>query len=86
MKTAINIYKNHGFRKLYLGFNSTALRESIGLGAYFGIYDLLIKNFKKDGNVSIAGSLLSGGLSGVGCWFSMYPIDYVKTLLQTDSL
>ncbi len=80
----MNIYQNYGLKKLYLGFNASALRESIGLGAYFGIYDYLIKNFKKDGNVSLLGSLLSGGLAGVGCWTSMYPIDYVKTLLQTD--
>ncbi len=32
------------------------------------------------------GSLLAGGLSGLSCWTVIYPIDYVKTLVQTDSL
>lgn len=53
---------------------------------YFGVYEKCIGFFKKDNNVSLAGSLLSGGLSGLACWISIYPIDYVKTLLQTDSL
>lgn len=58
----------------------------IGLSAYFGVYDQLIRYFKKDNKVSLAGSLLSGGLAGLACWSSIYPIDYVKTLIQTDSL
>ena len=58
----------------------------IGLALYFGVYEKCIGFFKKDGNVPLAASLLSGGLSGLACWISIYPIDYVKTLLQTDSL
>lgn len=58
----------------------------IGLSAYFGVYDQMIQYFKKDNKVSLAGSLLSGGLSGLACWSAIYPIDYVKTLIQTDSL
>lgn len=29
---------------------------------------------------------MSGGLAGVATWTIMYPVDYVKTLLQSDSL
>jgi solute carrier family 25 carnitine/acylcarnitine transporter 20/29 len=86
VKIAIKIYKDYGLKKLFLGLNSTALRESIGLGAYFGTYDFLIKYFTKNGNVSMTGSLLAGGFAGMGCWISMYPVDYIKTLIQTDSL
>lgn len=82
----MNIYKQYGLQKLYLGFNPTALRESIGLSAYFGTYDLFIRHFTDKNTVSLLGSLLSGGIAGIACWMSMYPIDYVKTLIQTDSL
>lgn len=84
MKTAINIYKQHGIRKLYLGFNSTILRESF-LGLYFGTYDFLVRYFKKDGVVSKTGSFLAGGLAGTATWFAMYPVDYVKTKMQSDN-
>ena len=30
-------------------------------------------------------SLLAGGFAGVCTWASMYPIDYAKTLIQSDS-
>lgn len=33
-----------------------------------------------------AASLLSGGLAGVATWASMYPVDYAKTRIQSDSL
>ena len=56
------------------------------MSAYFGAYEKLSGYFKKDGSVSLGGSLLSGGLAGLACWTTIYPIDYVKTLLQTDSL
>lgn len=32
------------------------------------------------------GSLLSGSIAGFGYWFFIYPIDYVKTVVQADSL
>jgi len=31
-------------------------------------------------------SLVGGALAGVAFWLFAYPFDYVKTLLQTDSL
>lgn len=31
-------------------------------------------------------SLISGGLAGIAVWASMYPVDYAKTRIQSDSL
>jgi len=58
----------------------------VGLGCYFGTYDALIRHFTHNGVVSLAGSLLAGGCAGIGFWIFIYPIDYVKTLVQADSL
>ncbi len=66
--------------------NSAILREALGLSLYFGVYDKLIGYFKNEGKVSLGGSLLVGGLAGLSTWATIYPIDYVKTLIQTDSL
>lgn len=83
---ARNIYKDHGLKKLYLGFNSTFLRESLGLGVYFGVYDILMLKARAKKYNDKMSSLLSGGISGVVTWSVMYPVDYVKTLIQSDSL
>jgi hypothetical protein len=29
--------------------------------------------------------LMAGGIGGIGYWCFNYPLDYVKSLLQTDS-
>lgn len=42
--------------------------------------------FRKDGEVSKVGSFLSGGLAGATTWTVMYPVDYIKTRIQSDSL
>jgi hypothetical protein len=44
---------------------------------------LLIKNPE---NPPLWASLLAGGISGVFTWTGAYPLDYLKTLIQTDSL
>jgi hypothetical protein len=36
--------------------------------------------------VSLTSALLAGGLAGVATWTVTYPLDYIKTLVQTDSL
>lgn len=37
-------------------------------------------------NVPLWSAMLSGGISGICTWGFTYPIDYIKTLIQTDSL
>lgn len=86
VEMARTILKEHGLRKLYMGFVPTIIRESVGLGFYFGVYDLVIKRFTKNGKVELAGSLVAGACAGIGFWAFIYPVDYVKTLLQGDSL
>jgi Mitochondrial carrier protein len=61
------------------------LRESF-LGVYFGSYDFWMSFFRKDGEVSKVASFFSGGFAGATTWFIMYPVDYVKTRIQSDSL
>ena len=83
---AKEILKMYGIRKLYTGFNSTVLRDSIGLGCYFGTYDYLIRYFTFEGQVNLLGSMCAGGVAGMAFWAFIYPVDYVKTILQSDSL
>ena len=41
------------------------------------------KNAKE---ISLGTALLAGGLAGSFTWTCTYPIDYIKTLIQTDSI
>lgn len=60
------------------------LRESF-IGVYFGTYDYSMKYWFQSKDMRER-SLLSGGLAGVFTWFLMYPVDFVKTLIQSDSI
>jgi hypothetical protein len=43
-------------------------------------------NKTNPGPVSLKSALLAGGIAGVAAWTFAYPIDYIKTLIQTDDL
>lgn len=86
VKMAMHIAKTYGLQKLYLGFLPTWMRESLCLATYFGVYDLLIRNFDKTAQSFLMYSLLCGGAAGVACWTIGYPASYIKLLLQTDDL
>ena len=51
------------------------------------MYDWLIDSFRdSDGRVNLWGSLGCGSISGLAFWSAIYPVDFIKTCLQGDSL
>ena len=88
------ILKTEGVRGLYFGGAVTALRDSIGYGFYFWSYELssrLLESQMKEREMSSSGQeaakvLLCGGLAGVVTWASVFPLDVVKTRVQTQVL
>lgn len=89
---AKKIHEASGIRGIFKGLAPTLLRESIGLGIYFSTYEALIsKELKRNKDIvraDIPGWKLCayGGLSGYALWTGIYPVDIVKSKLQTDSL
>lgn len=77
---------------MYFGGAVTALRDSIGYGFYFWSYELstriLERNLKEQGGMGqeAAKVLLCGGLAGVVTWASIFPLDVIKTRVQTQPL
>lgn len=82
----IKIYKKYGLKGLYLGFCPTLLREVIALGLFFTSYDWLMRFYSDDGhpaNAHIVTAFFAGGIAGGSSWLFTYPIDYIKTLIQS---
>ena len=83
------IWKHAGLRGLYYGGTITALRDSFGYGWYFWSYELtkrLLLSRQPDPFIppTAAEVLISGGIAGVVTWVSIYPLDVLKTRLQTQ--
>jgi len=85
---ASKIAKEGGIRGMYQGFSATMIRDVPATAVYFGLYEYLrnvLKGPKEDVNNLPAWKLLSaGGIAGMGYWVSTFPLDVVKSTIQTD--
>jgi len=88
------ILRSEGVRGLYFGGVVTALRDSIGYGFYFWSYELstrfMMSKMRERGSEASAEEaakvLLCGGVAGVVTWASIFPLDVIKTRVQTQIL
>ncbi|KAF4453749.1 hypothetical protein F53441_3642 [Fusarium austroafricanum] len=89
---AKQIWKTEGIRGLYFGGVVTAIRDGVGYGFYFWSYELstrwLAAKYGEETSLQheVAKVLLCGGLAGVATWASIFPLDVVKTRVQTQIL
>ena len=72
-----------GFRGLTTGFGITALRNGLGVGMMFWGYENTRAQFP---NSPLVGSFIGGIAAGALVWGPVYPIDHIKTRIQTDGL
>ena len=89
--TARAVIKQRGFRGLYLGGTITSIRDSFGYAWYFWTYELskrLLLSRQADPFAEPGASdvLIAGGIAGVVTWASVFPLDVIKTRLQTQTL
>lgn len=84
-----NIIRNYGVTGLYKGGIPTLWRESIALGIYFSMYDILtrkmLKPYQTREDLTMLNIACAGGLAGITLWFATFPIDMIKTKIQTDN-
>lgn len=86
------ILRTEGVRGLYFGGVVTALRDSIGYGFYFWSYELstklMMSKMKERDSKSLEAAkvLLCGGVAGIATWASIFPLDVIKTRVQTQVL
>ncbi|KAJ1799279.1 Mitochondrial carrier protein ymc2 [Coemansia sp. RSA 2399] len=83
------IYGSAGIGGIYKGQVPTIIREFNGYGMYFLAYEALVQ--REVAKTGMARSELSSGLvclygaaAGFAMWLTSYPIDVVKSKLQTD--
>ena len=87
---ARRIYQERGLRGFYLGGAVTALRDSIGYGFYFWSYELTtslwpVSEQAGSSSIRLEGpkTLLCGGFAGIATWATVFPLDVIKTRIQT---
>lgn len=84
-----HLLKTEGFTGLYKGILPTVAREALGVGFWFGAYELvcrqLIKATHKQSKDDLGPSsiILAGGMAGIAYNVTSYPIDVVKSFIQT---
>jgi solute carrier family 25 carnitine/acylcarnitine transporter 20/29 len=84
------IKNQYGWTGAFKGYVPTLMRESIAMGCYFWTYELVLRQLKepwqKKKDVAIWKFLLSGGCAGLMLWWPVYPIDVLKSKIQSDAL
>ncbi|KAH8724516.1 solute carrier family 25 protein [Phaeosphaeriaceae sp. PMI808] len=86
---AKDIWKQNGVRGLYYGGGITSIRDAVGYGFYFWSYEWTKRTWvspddtDRDTAIKV---LLCGGLAGIVTWASIFPLDVIKTRVQTQVL
>lgn len=81
-----DVIKTEGLRGFYRGYLSVLSREATAMGVYFGSYEFFKRKARReDGTIPVGLMLLSGGTAGILTWVCNYPIDVIKTQLQSST-
>ncbi|KAF8326646.1 mitochondrial carrier [Cantharellus anzutake] len=83
------ISQSHGISGLYKGQVPTFAREALGYGAYFCTYEMLVQRYMRVHQVPREAlpshlAIAYGATAGYALWATIYPIDVIKTRIQTD--
>ena len=90
MDVVRQLYKEGGIRSVFRGSAMTLARDGPGSAAYFASYEYVkrwLTPRDKDGNLSgelsLTAILCAGGAAGVAMWIPVFPIDTIKSRLQS---
>ncbi|KAG8528152.1 uncharacterized protein KY384_007068 [Bacidia gigantensis] len=84
------LYKEGGVRSVFRGSFMTLARDGPGSAAYFTTYEYVRRvlspkdeNGKATGELRLSAVLAAGGTAGVAMWIPVFPIDTIKSRLQS---
>ncbi|KAK9371301.1 mitochondrial carrier domain-containing protein [Lipomyces kononenkoae] len=79
------LYREGGIRSLMRGSLATVCRDGPGSAIYFATYEYLKRELTPAGqSMSLGAISFAGGMSGVAMWIAVFPIDTIKSQLQTS--
>ncbi|KAE8230348.1 hypothetical protein CF326_g4652 [Tilletia indica] len=78
---------------IFRGMVPTLLREGVGTGTYFLVYESLVQWYlarfgpgTTRADLPTLNAMAFGATAGVSLWLSAYPFDVIKSRLQTDAI
>jgi solute carrier family 25 (mitochondrial carnitine/acylcarnitine transporter), member 20/29 len=84
------LYKEGGIRSVFRGSAMTLARDGPGSAAYFAVYESVKRSLSpKDaegnatGELSLPAVMTAGGAAGVAMWIPVFPVDTIKSRLQS---
>ncbi|KAL9102545.1 MAG: hypothetical protein Q9163_002324 [Psora crenata] len=84
------LYKEGGIRSVFRGSAMTLARDGPGSAAYFASYEYIKRkltpkdaNGQPSGELSLTAVMVAGGGAGVAMWIPVFPIDTIKSRLQS---
>jgi len=86
---ARQLYREGGIRSVYRGSVMTLARDGPGSAAYFATYEVIKRRLTpkdesgKPGKLSLPAVMAAGGAAGVAMWIPVFPVDTVKSRLQS---
>ncbi|CCU82461.1 unnamed protein product [Blumeria hordei] len=87
----LKIYREGGIRSVFRGSLATFARDSPGSAVYFATYEVVKRRLtpidpstgKVSGELSLGAVTIAGASAGIAMWIPVFPIDTVKSRLQT---
>ena len=84
------IVGQHGLRGVYQGLGATVLRNVPAVSLYFGVYEsvrraLAQRSGRRVDQLGTGEVLLAGAVGGFAYW-SVYPLDVVKSAMMADAI
>ncbi|KAI1758697.1 mitochondrial carrier domain-containing protein [Hypoxylon sp. FL1150] len=85
------LYREGGVRSVFRGSTATLMRDGPGSAAYFAAYEYIKRRLtpvdpatgKPKGDLSLLAITAAGGAAGVAMWIPVFPVDTIKSRLQT---
>lgn len=85
------LYREGGIRSVFRGSAATLARDGPGSAAYFATYEYIKRRLtpidaatgKPAGGLSLGAITCAGAAAGVAMWIPVFPVDTVKSRLQT---
>ncbi|KAI5862053.1 mitochondrial carrier [Durotheca rogersii] len=85
------LYREGGVRSVFRGSAATLARDGPGSAAYFAAYEYIKRRLTPrdpatgapKGELSLTAITCAGGAAGIAMWIPVFPIDTVKSRLQT---